>query len=119
MESACNEDGLYLFNVIVWDQAGGLIFVVGAGLLLGLPPAIVVVLLEDVQQVARGDGELGILLGRVVVDGPVDPQEAHFAFVGSVKHSSTLEMRVLIRRGGMHLLRGVKVSGWREEGCSE
>jgi hypothetical protein len=28
-------------------------------------------------------------------------------------------MRVLIRRGGMHLLRGVKVSGWREEGCSE
>lgn len=79
--SACNEDGRYLFNIVVWDQAGGLIFVVRAGLLLGSPPAIVVVLLEDIQQVASRDGELGILFGSVVVDGPVYPQEAHFAFV--------------------------------------
>lgn len=47
---------VYLFNVVIRNQARRLILVIGAGFLLGLPPAVIVILLEDVQQVALLDG---------------------------------------------------------------
>lgn len=49
-------ESVYLFNVVIRNQARRLILVIGAGLLLGLPPAVIVILLEDVQQVALLDG---------------------------------------------------------------
>jgi hypothetical protein len=62
----------YLFNVVVWNQALGLVLVLHAALLLRLPPVVVGRLLQHHQHVALAQGDLIVALGGVVVDGPVD-----------------------------------------------
>jgi hypothetical protein len=62
----------YLFNVVVGDQALGLVLILHQALLLRLPPVVVGRLLQHHQYVALLQGDLIVALGGVVVDGPVD-----------------------------------------------
>lgn len=72
----------YLFDVVVGYQADRLVLLVGVRLLLGLPPVIIAVLFQQVENVALGDGQLALTLGLVVVDGLVDAEEAHDVDIG-------------------------------------
>lgn len=67
----------HLFNIVVRHEACRLVLIVSAGLLLCFPPAIVAILVEDVEQIAVVDCELALGLRRVVIDGPVHPQKPH------------------------------------------
>lgn len=57
----------YLLDVVVRDEADGLVAIAGAGLLLRLPPSIVRLVFEDVEEVAIGNGKLALGLRLIVV----------------------------------------------------
>jgi hypothetical protein len=71
---------IYLLNVIIGHEAYWFVVIVGTGFLLGLPPAVIVVVVEDVEQVAFIDGQFALRLRRVVVDGPVHAPKPHVAY---------------------------------------
>jgi hypothetical protein len=70
----------YLFNVVVWDEALGLVrlaILVLEPLLLRLPPVVVGRLLQHHEHITLIEGELVVALRRVVIDGAVDAEEHH------------------------------------------
>lgn len=67
----------YLLNVVIRNQADGLVVIVGRGLFLGLPPVIIAALFQNVENIPLGNLQLPIGLRGVVVDGLVDAEEPH------------------------------------------
>lgn len=67
----------YLLNVVVGDEALGLLLLFVVALLLGLPPVVVSRLLQDHQHVALLQRNLVVALGHIVVECAVDAEEHH------------------------------------------
>lgn len=67
----------YLFDIISRHKAGWLFFIFSSGLLLCFPPAVVFILIENIEKVPIIDGELALGLRHVVVESPVDSKKPH------------------------------------------
>lgn len=86
--------GTHGFDVIFGNETLGFILLVGSSLSLGLPPAVVVVLVKEVQQISLSDGQLALGRGRIVVNRPVYAQESHI-------DADDNERRVIVGAGGL------------------
>lgn len=71
----------HLLDVIIGYQAYGLILIFSDSLLLGLPPPVVVILFDDIKQVAFAQGQFTSCLGCIVIKGSIDAEESHIAVV--------------------------------------
>lgn len=76
-ESSGDVHRTHLFDVVVGDQAHGLVFVFDARLLLCFPPVVFVALLENVEQISFVDLKLAFGLRSVVVHSLVDAEKRH------------------------------------------
>jgi hypothetical protein len=81
----------HILDVVVGDQALGLILFAVVGLLPGLPPVVLAALLEDVQQLALPQRELALGLRVVVVERGADGEENHAGQVRCVRVSTGAE----------------------------
>jgi hypothetical protein len=68
-----------LLDVVVGDEALGLLLLLAVPLLLRFPPIVVGRLLQHHQHIALTECELAVALGHVVEDGAVDAEEHHCA----------------------------------------
>lgn len=67
----------YLLDVVIGYQTRGLILFVGVRLLLSPPPVILAILLEKIEDVAFGNGQLSFALRLIVVYSLVYTEESH------------------------------------------
>lgn len=84
----------YSLDIVVRYESCGLILIVGASFPFGFPPAIVVVLFNNVKQISLSNGKLTLRLWLVVVERPIHPEKPH-GDVGCPRTQAVLDCVVL------------------------
>lgn len=77
VESFGEMGGFCILDVVVWNEALGLVIIVTKGLFLCLPPIILCAFFQDVQKLSLLNVELAGALGLVCVEGGAYCDEAH------------------------------------------